>query len=331
MDGSGSTLALANQFSNRGIVIERAGTSYRRITDIGMTEGIAAAAVSTDGKTIVLGTRTEDIAVWTRGDSSRFAQNYFGTLDSSCVRVSGPQHRVSAISFYGTGNANFLAATQEGCLAFFVKDVSGWTSQVVIDTQMPDVVAASVSPDSRWAALGTASGRIQIWDLTNLRRPPATEDARLPWSSTFAWLSPGESADAKWMIVGNSRFGPVASWLVEDNDNVEQSPTVLPIFPPTWIDKSGIVGVGAAKGSLLAATTDGRLLRLRNVDTPQSVVDRLIDRACEISSPLVRDAAYPGSTARTQSGDDAFVSEIMNWARKRCQTTPESTPKEAKR
>lgn len=103
------------------------------------------------------------------------------------------------------------------------------------------------------------------------------------------------------------------------------------MFPPTWIDMRGIVGVSAVKGSLLAATTDGRLLRLRNVGTPQAIVDRFIDRACEISSPLIRDEAYPGSEARTQSGDDAFVSEIMNWARKRCQATPEATPKEARR
>jgi len=90
-------------------------------------------------------------------------------------------------------------------------------------------------------------------------------------------------------------------------------------FPPTWVDKRGIVGVSAVNGSLLAATTDGRLLRLSNVGAPQAIVDRLIERACEISSPLVGDKAYPPSTAKTD--DDAFISEIMSWARKRCQPT----------
>jgi hypothetical protein len=313
-------------------VIERTGASYKRITDIGAsTEGIGAAGISTDGMTIVLGYRTEDIAILTRGKTSKFEQVYFGTIDSSCVRVSGPQHRVSAVAFYGANNANFLAATQEGCLAFFVKDASGWRPQVLLDTQMPDLVAASVSPDFRWAVLGTASGRIQVWDLSHLERPPATVDARLPWSSAFAWLSPSETAARKWMILGNSRFGPVGAWFLEDNDKVHQPPTVSEIFPPTWIDKSGVVGVSAANGALLAATTDGRLLQLSSIGTPQAIVDRLIDRACEISSPLVGDAAYPGSTARTQSDDDAFISEIMNWARKRCQATPERAPKEAKR
>jgi hypothetical protein len=85
------------------------------------------------------------------------------------------------------------------------------------------------------------------------------------------------------------------------------------------------------KGSLLAATADGRLLRLRGIGTPQAVVDRLIDRACEISSPLIRDEANPGSMVRTQSDNDGFISEIVNWARKRCQGAPEPTAKEAKR
>ena len=82
--------------------------------------------MSTDGIAIVLGYRTEDIAILTKGKNSKFEQVYSGTINSSCVRVSGPQHRVSAIALYGANSANFLAATQEGCLAFFVKDASGW-------------------------------------------------------------------------------------------------------------------------------------------------------------------------------------------------------------
>ncbi len=120
------------------------------------------------------------------------------------------------------------------------------------------------------------------------------------------------------MILGNSRFGPVGSWLVQDNGQGQEPPTVSPIFPPTWLDKRGIVGVSAVNGSLLAATTDGRLLRLSNVDTPEAIVDRLIDRACEISSPLVRDAGLSridGASAierrRVHLGDHELGAEAM--------------------
>jgi hypothetical protein len=314
MDASGSMIAAANQFNNKGIIIERSETSYKRIADDRAMEEFTTVAISKDGKTIVLGSKDENIAIWTKREDSRFEREYSGTIDSSCVRVSGPQHRVSAISFYGNSDANFLVGTQEGCLAFFEKGVSGWKPQL-IDTQMPDVITASISPDFRWAALGTASGRIQIWDLSHSIRPPAIVDARLPWSSTFAWLSLGDNADGKWMIFGNSRFGPVGAWLIQDNP-VHQSPTVSRIFPPIWVDKSGIVAVSALNGSLLAATTDGRLLQFSKVASPQAIVDRLIDRACEISRPLVGDKAYPPSTAKPD--DDAFISEIMNWSRARC-------------
>ena len=286
MDASGSMIAAANQFNNKGVIIERSETSYKRIADDRAMEEFATVAISKDGKTIVLGSKDENIAIWTKREDSRFEREYSGTIDSSCVRVYGPQHRVSAISFYGNSDANFLVGTQEGCLAFFEKGVSGWKPQL-IDTQMPDVITASISPDFRWAAIGTASGRIQIWDLSHSIRPPAIVDARLPWSSTFAWLSLGDNADGKWMIFGNSRFGPVGAWLIQDNP-VHQSPTVSRIFPPIWVDKNGIVAVSALNGSLLAATTDGRLLQFNKVDSPQAIVDRLIDRACEISRPSRR-------------------------------------------
>ena len=330
-DRDGAVLVATNGFggNGKGVMLRRHGNVFER-QPADFPAEVSVASVSADGKLVVAGDRSEGISTLEETNGV-FRSTPIATIDTSCVRFSGVQRRVSAVSFYGNDNTKFLVATQEGCLAFFVKDASGWRPQVLIDTQMPDVVAASVSPDSRWAVLGTTSGRIQIWDLSDLKRPPATVDARLPWSSTFAWLSPGQGAIGKWMILGNSRFGPVGSWLVEDSGNGQQSPTVSAMFPPTWIDMRGIVGVSAVKGSLLAATTDGRLLRLRNVGTPQAIVDRFIDRACEISSPLIRDEAYPGSEARTQSGDDAFVSEIMNWARKRCQATPEATAKEARR
>jgi WD40 repeat protein len=331
-DRDGTILVAANSFAgNRKSILLRRGNSGFDQEDAEFPPDLSALSVSADGKLVIVGDRTERIFSLEEANGGLKAAytklTYIGTIDSSCVRVSGPQHRVSAISFYGKSRADFLVATQEGCLAFFEKGVSGWKPQL-IDTQMPDLVTASVSPDSRWAALGGASGRIQIWDLFNLTRPSATFDAHLPWPAAFAWLSPGKNAEGKWMILGNSRFGPVGAWLLHDSGNTQQAPAVSAVFPPTWIDKSGIVGVSAVKGSLLAATTDGRLLQLSNVDTPQAIVDRLIDRACDISRPLVADKAYPPSTAKRD--DDEFISELMNWSRTRCQPKVRPTHQEAK-
>jgi hypothetical protein len=117
------------------------------------------------------------------------------------------------------------------------------------------------------------------------------------------------------MILANARFGPVGSWLLEDN-NGAQPPTVSPVFPPTWVDKSGIVGISAANGSLLAATTDGRLLRLSNISAPQAIVDRFIERGCAISRALFDGQTYPPSTGKPDK--DAFITEIIDWARVRC-------------
>jgi WD40 repeat protein len=325
MDNDGKILVAASSFGRggRGLLLRK----HKNVFDKQAADfppDVTTASISTDGAHVVIADRSEAIYSMEEANGA-FERTYIGTIDSSCVRFSGAQHRVSAISFYGKDNAKFLVATQEGCLALFEKDASGWKPRL-IDTQMPDVTTVSVSPDSRWAVLGTTSGRIQIWDLHDLRRLPATVDARLPWSSTFAWLSPGKGAEGQWMILGNSRFGPVGSWLVKDSDNGQQPPAVAAIFPPTWVDKMGIVGVSAVNGSLLAATTDGRLLRLSNVGAPQAIVDRLIERACEISSPLVGDKTYPPSTAKTD--DDAFISEVMSWARKRCQ--PPTLPPIAK-
>jgi hypothetical protein len=327
-DSDGTILVAANSFpGNRKSILLRRRDGRFENEDVEFPPDVTAVSVSGDGKLVVVGDRAEQIYSLEEvngGLSPAFAkQTYIGTIDSSCVRVSGPQHRVAAISFYGNNNANFLVATQEGCLAFFTRGASGWKPQL-IDTQMPDIAMASVSPDLRWAALGTTSGRIQIWDLADRTRPPVIVDARLPWPSTFAWLSPDERMPAKWMLLGNSRFGPVGSWLVEDNHNVQQPPTVSLVFPPTWIDKSGIVGVAAANGSLLAATTDGRLLQLSKFDTPQAIVDRVIDRACDISRPLITDKAYPSSTAKPD--DDDFIWEIMNWSRMRCQPRAPAAP-----
>jgi WD40 repeat protein len=325
-DHEGAILVATGGFS-KGIILRRYGNIFER-QPADFPPDVSVASVSADGKLIVAGDRGEGISTLEETNGV-FKSTPIAAIDTSCVRFSGVQRRVSAISFFGNDNTKFLVATQEGCLAFFVKGVSGWRPQVLIDAQMPDVVAASVSPDSRWAVLGTTSGRIQIWDLLDLKRPPATVDARLPWLSTFAWLSPGKSTVGQWMIMGNSRFGPIGSWLIQDNGDSQQPPTVSAIFPPSWVDMRGVVGVSAVKGSLLAATTDGRLLRLRNVETPEAILGSLIDRACEISGPLVRDAAYPPPTAHTD--DDEFISLIMNWARKRCPPTDQSSDNRAKR
>jgi len=238
MDHDGKILVAASGFGRggRGLLLRKHENVFEKQAAVFPPE-VTTASVSIDGTHVVIADRSEQIYSMEEANGN-FKPTYIGTIDSSCVRFSGAQHRVSAISFYGKDNAKFLVATQEGCLALFEKDASGWKPRL-IDTQMPDVTTVSVSPDSRWAVLGTTSGRIQIWDLLDLRRLPATVDARLPWSSTFAWLSPGKGAEGQWMILGNSRFGPVGSWLVKDSDNGQQAPAVAAIFPPTWVDKEG--------------------------------------------------------------------------------------------
>jgi WD40 repeat protein len=314
MDKNAAIVVAVNGFASagKGIVLRRRGKVFEK-EPLDFPPEVSAASVSENGATILVGDRSEEVYAFDEAGGSK--RTYVATIDSSCVRIPGPQHRVSAISFYGKDDANFLATTQEGCLALFKKGDSGWRPQL-IDTQIPDLVTASVSPNSRWAVLGSGSGRIQIWDLSHPTRPPTTFDAHLPWSSTFVWLSAGEGKEQQWMILGNSHFGPVGSWLLRDSGDLQRAPTVSVVFPPTWIENSGIVGLSAGWGSLLAATTDGRLLRSRQFGTPQAVVDRLIDRACKIAGPLVRDKAFPASTA--QGDDKQFILEIMNWSRNRC-------------
>ena len=244
-----------------------------------------------------LGDRNEEIDIWTREGGARFERRYVGTIDSSCVNC--PDLNAAFPRLRSTRTTKEIpAATQEGCLSFFEQTDKGWKAQLV-DMQMPDVTSAFVSPDSRWAVLGTRSGRVQVWDLDHPARPPAIFDARLPWSASFAWLSWDRELPRQWMVVGNSRFGPVASWLIQDVRDIHQPPSVLPALPPTWIDKSGIVSVGAMQGDLALATTDGRLLRLHNLGTRLAIVDRLIDRACEIAIPSSTSRPFPNQPRAT--------------------------------
>ncbi len=193
-DGRGTILVAATGFSGsgKGLLLRKHEDVFRK-EKAEFPPDVTAAAVSADGSLIVVGDRFDAISSLEEANGV-FEQTNIATdrfVLCEILRPAAP--RGGDCSLRKRQYAKFLVATQEGCLALFVKDASSWRPQVLIDTQMPDVVAASVSPDSRWAVLGTTSGRIQIWDLLDLKRPPATVDARLPWSSTFAWLSPGET------------------------------------------------------------------------------------------------------------------------------------------
>ena len=51
-DANGSIIAAANQFSNKGVVIERGEASFERREDVSMPGGFSAAGISEDGQNI---------------------------------------------------------------------------------------------------------------------------------------------------------------------------------------------------------------------------------------------------------------------------------------
>ena len=126
MDHDGKILVAANSSGRggRGLLLRRHGNVFEKQAALFPTD-VTTASVSIDGTRVVIANRSEQIYSMEEANAN-FKATYIGTIDSSCVRFSGAQHRVSAISFYGKDSANFLVATQEGCLAFFEKDVSGW-------------------------------------------------------------------------------------------------------------------------------------------------------------------------------------------------------------
>ena len=153
-DATGSIIAVANPFADKGMALERREDGYSTIDEVSMAEGIGVVAVSAEGHAIAVGNRSEHVRVWTKFDKGPFASSDLGYIDPSCVTISGPQHRIAAIAFDPNDNGRVFVATQEGCLAIFKRTDKGWNSQLV-DMQIPDVTSASISPDSRWAAFGT--------------------------------------------------------------------------------------------------------------------------------------------------------------------------------
>ena len=119
MDHDGKILVAANSSGRggRGLLLRRHGNVFEKQASLFPTD-VTTASVSIDGTRVVIANRSEQIYSMEEANAN-FKATYIGTINSSCVRFSGAQHRVSAISFYGKDSANFLVATQEGCLAFF--------------------------------------------------------------------------------------------------------------------------------------------------------------------------------------------------------------------
>jgi WD40 repeat protein len=154
------------------------------------------------------------------------------------------------------GTVTALAASEDGHLLLTGNDAGDvllWElgrdadSAIMLDSHASSISAAEVSPDRRWAAVGTRTG--QVW-LSNLNDPEDRSGRRLPAVRGDAIGIVAFTPDARWLAAGDDS-GRLLLWALED----EGALAPIELSGP----ESGVALIAASPDSsrILAGYQDG--------------------------------------------------------------------------